>query len=75
MDCSDKRRCGHRGTGGVAFKLWIRGELVDVWLDDTGIHLGHPSGTHTEGHLPWSVAISMSLVPPSLRPQASATAA
>ncbi len=42
MDCSDKRRCGHRGPGGVSLKLWIDHELIDVWLDDTGIHFRHP---------------------------------
>ena len=75
MDCNDKQRCGHRGAGGVALKLSIDGELLNVWLDDTGIHFRHPSGTRTEGHLPWSVAISMSLLPPSLRRVRDATAA
>ncbi len=75
MDCNDKQRCGHRGAGGVGLKLSIDGELLDVWLDDTGIHFRHPSGTRTEGHLPWSVAISTSLLPPSLRRVHDATAA
>ncbi len=75
MDCSDKRRCGHRGPGGVSLKLWIDHELIDVWLDDTGIHFRHPSGTSTEGHLPWSVAISTSLLPQALRRVHNANAA
>ncbi len=75
MDCSDKPRCGHRGPGGVSLKLWIDHELIDVWLDDTGIHFRHPSGTSTEGHLPWSVAISTSLLPQALRRVDNANAA
>lgn len=75
MDCGHESRCGHRGVGGVSLKLWIEGELLDVWLDDTGIHFGHASGTRTEGHLPWRVAIGMSLVPPGLRPSDTASAA
>ena len=75
MDCNDKRRCGHRGEGGVDLPLAIDGERLDVWLDDTGIHFRHPSGTRTEGHLPWSIAISTSLLPPSLRRVHDATAA
>ncbi len=75
MDCSDEHRCGHRGPGGVQLKLWIDDELIDVWLDDTGIHFRHPTGTRTEGHLPWSVAISTSLLPPSLRRMHDVTAA
>ncbi len=74
MDCSDER-CGHRGPGGVSLKLWIDQELIDVWLDDTGIHFRHPSGTQTEGHLPWSVAISTSLLPQALRRVDNANAA
>ena len=75
MDCSDKRRCGHRGQGGISLKLWIDHELIDVWLDDTGIHFRHPSGTQTEGHLPWSVAISTSLLPQTMRRAYNAQAA
>ena len=49
---------------GLALKLHIDGEMIDVWLDDTGIHFSQPDGTHTQGHLPWDIAIAMSLVPP-----------
>ncbi|HTO71730.1 MAG TPA: hypothetical protein VMR31_17855 [Myxococcota bacterium] len=43
----------------------INGEIIGVWLDETGIHF-RADGTRTEGHLPWSVAIAMSLLPPDV---------
>ncbi|HTO55183.1 MAG TPA: hypothetical protein VMR50_17500 [Myxococcota bacterium] len=54
---------------GVPLDLVIRdkvgeaGEVIRVWLDETGIHF-HSEGSRTEGHLPWTVAIAMSLLPP-----------
>ena len=41
-------------------------ETIRVWLDETGIHFRHSNGSRTEGHLPWSVAIAMSLLPPDV---------
>ena len=60
---------------GVALKLHIDGEMIDVWLDDRGIHFSHPVGTSTRGHLPWGIAIAMSLLPPELPRMAAVTAA
>ena len=45
-------------------ELVVGRETIRVWLDDAGIHFRHTDGSHTEGHLPWSVAIAMSLLPP-----------
>jgi hypothetical protein len=39
-------------------------ETIQVWFDETGIHFRHANGSRTEGHLPWSLAIAMSLLPP-----------
>jgi hypothetical protein len=50
--------------GGVRFELVIDGETIGVWLDEAGIHFRHADGSRTEGHLPWLVAIAMSLLPP-----------
>ena len=44
----------------------VVGETIQVWLDETGIHFRHSNGSRTEGHLPWSVAIAMSLLPPDV---------
>jgi hypothetical protein len=51
---------------GVPLELVIGRETIRVWLDDAGIHFRHADGSHTEGHLPWSVAIAMSLIPADL---------
>jgi len=59
------------GRRGVPLDLVIRdkgdgaGETIRVWLDETGIHF-HSEGSRAEGHLPWSVAIAMSLLPPDV---------
>jgi len=50
---------------GVPLDLVISGETIRVWLDETGIHF-HSDGSRAEGHLPWSVAIAMSLLPPDV---------
>ena len=47
-------------------ELVIGRETIRVWLDDAGIHFRHTDGSRTEGHLPWSVAIAMSLLPPDV---------
>jgi hypothetical protein len=41
-------------------------ETIRVWLDETGIHFRHAKGSRTEGHLPWSLALAMSLLPPDV---------
>lgn len=46
--------------------LVVGRETIRVWLDDSGIHFRHADGSRTEGHLPWSVALAMSLLPPDL---------
>ncbi len=60
-DCrGGDRRANERG---VPLELVIGRETIRVWLDDAGIHFRHADGSPTEGHLPWSVAIAMSLIP------------
>lgn len=51
---------------GVPVDLVTGGETIRVWLDETGIHFQHANGSRTEGHLPWSLAIAMSLLPPDV---------
>ena len=62
-------------TSGVPLELVIRnesghsdagGETIRVWFDDAGIHFRHSNGSRTEGLLPWSVALAMSLLPPDV---------
>ena len=45
-------------------ELVVGRETIRVWLDAAGIHFRHADGSRTEGHLPWTVAIAMSLLPP-----------
>jgi hypothetical protein len=59
------QRSGTQG-GSVPLELVIDGETIRVWLDEAGIHFRHTEGTRTEGHLPWLLAIAMSLLPPDL---------
>ena len=64
--------CGVRagaelGFGLLPLELRIGSEIVSIWLDDKGIHFRHPIGGHTEGVLPWDVAMAMSLVPEHAR--------
>jgi len=47
------------------------GETIRVRLDATGIHFRHADGSRTEGHLSWSHAMALSLLPPDL-PRAGA---
>jgi hypothetical protein len=47
----------------VRLELMVGCETICVWIDDSGIHFRHTDGSRTEGHLPWSVAIAMSLIP------------
>ncbi len=57
---------GRARKRGVPLELVIGRETIRVWLDDAGIHFRHADGSNAEGHLPWSVAIAMSLIPPDL---------
>jgi hypothetical protein len=68
MNRSTDCRGGGRRTRqrGVPLELVIGSETIRVWLDDAGIHFRHAEGSRAEGHLPWSVAIAMSLIPPDL---------
>jgi hypothetical protein len=43
-------------------ELRIGAEVIDVWLDDDGIHF-RQEGTSAGSVLPWGIAIAMSLVP------------
>jgi len=63
-DCRGRDR--HARERGLPLELVIGRETIRVWLDDAGIHFRHADGSTTEGHLPWSVAIAMSLIPPDL---------
>ncbi len=66
---------GEARIAGLSLKLYIDGEMIDVWLDDTGIHFSQPDGTTTRGDLPWGIAIAMSLLPPQLPRMAAVTVA
>ena len=63
-DCRGGDGCAHKR--GVPLELVVGRETICVWLDDAGIHFRHAEGSSAEGHLPWSVAIAMSLIPPDL---------
>jgi len=66
-DCrgADSRELGPRDLA-LRLELLVGCETIRVWLDDAGIHFRHTDGSRTEGHLPWSVAIAMSLIPADL---------
>ena len=57
---------GRARKRGVPLELVVGRETIRVWLDDAGIHFRHADGSSAEGHLPWTVAIAMSLIPPDL---------
>ena len=60
-DCRGGDECAP--PRGVPLELVIGRETIRVWLDDAGIHFRHADGSPTEGHLSWSLAIAMSLIP------------
>ncbi len=66
-DCRGDDRLAREGGASldlaVRLELLIGRETIRVWIDDSGIHFRHTDGSSTEGHLPWSVAIAMSLIP------------
>lgn len=47
----------------VPVELRIGSDRIDVWIDHRGIHFRQEDGRGTEGHLPWELAIALSLVP------------
>ena len=50
----------------IELTLELAGESIRVRLDANGIHFRHADGSRTEGHLSWSHAIALSLLPPDL---------
>ena len=53
--------------GSNAVELQIGRDVVDIWFDDNGIHFRGHGDRHTEGVLPWDIAMAMSVVPEQLR--------
>ncbi len=51
----------------VELFLYVNREKVEVRLDADGIHFHQPGGS-TDGVLPWSSALAMSLLPAGVRP-------
>jgi hypothetical protein len=76
MDRASVRRSGERATqrASVPVELCIGREVIDVWLDEQGIHFRQEGAHAPEGVLPWGVAIAMSLLPPGLPRMPTATA-
>jgi hypothetical protein len=68
MDHASKRRDGEHGLRqpGFPLELQIGQEIIDVWVDDTGIHFHQAGSRHPGGTLPWGIAIAMSLIEPHL---------
>ncbi len=65
MNAAGNRPCGGVRANLVPIELRIGHEVIDVWLDEHGIHFQQEGGGPS-GVLPWGVAIAMSLVPPGL---------
>jgi hypothetical protein len=76
MDRASVRRCAERAAhrAGVPVELCIGREIIDVWLDEYGIHFRQEGAHAPEGVLPWGVAIAMSLIPPGLPRMPTVTA-
>ena len=76
MDRASVRRSAERVThgSGVPVELCIGREIIDVWLDEQGIHFRQEGAHASEGVLPWGVAIAMSLLPPGLPRMPTVTA-
>jgi hypothetical protein len=51
----------------AALELAVGDEVIAVRIDRFGLHFRHRAGSSTEGHLPWDVALALSLLPDSLR--------
>jgi hypothetical protein len=52
---------------GIPVELCIESQTIQVWLDHSGIHFLPVGRGVTRGHLPWEIAIAMSLIPPGLQ--------
>jgi len=75
MDRASVRRLAAEAQeSGVPVELCIGMEIIDVWLDEHGIHFRQEGAHAIEGLLPWGVAIAMSLLPPGLPRMPTATA-
>jgi hypothetical protein len=76
MDRASVRRSEVRTaqTASVPVELCIGREIIDVWLDEQGIHFRQEGAQAPEGVLPWGVAIAMSLLPPGLPRMPTVTA-
>jgi hypothetical protein len=57
----------------AALELAVGNEVIEVRVDRSGIRFRHPRAGSVEGHLPWDVALALSLLPETLR-RASRTA-
>jgi len=51
----------------VPIELTFGSQRIDVFIDHRGIHFRQENGSAAEGHLPWDLAIAMSLVPEAMR--------
>ena len=75
MDRASVRSEGREaGRAGVPVELCIGREIIDVWLDENGIHFRQEGAHAPEGVLPWGIAIAMSLLPPDLPRMPTVTA-
>jgi hypothetical protein len=76
MDRASVRRSRERviHRAGVPVELCIGREIIDVWLDEQGIHFRQEGAQAPEGVLPWGLAIALSLLPPGLPRMPTATA-
>jgi hypothetical protein len=76
MDRASVRRSEERGFqgAGAPVELCIGREVIDVWLDEQGIHFRQEGAHAPEGVLPWGIAIAMSLLPPGLPRMPTVTA-
>ena len=67
MNGTRKSLVAIRSDERIPVELRFGEHRIDVWLDHRGIHFRQEEGHVTEGHLPWDVAIAMSLMPPEWR--------
>jgi hypothetical protein len=59
----------------AALELAVGDEVIEVRVDRSGIRFRHPCPGSVEGHLPWDVALALSLLPEPLRELARTAAA
>lgn len=59
----------------AALELTVGNEVIEVRVDQSGIRFRHPAPGSVEGHLPWEVAIALSLLPEPLRRLSRTTSA